>query len=193
MSGYCGCIATFKAVGGGIDTTPPSFGSITSDSTVAGSPVQLSCTVSDNVAVSSYLYSWNNTGAWRNQTAVAVSGTPVTAGFSGTLNATVGNVVSIRVYANDSSNNLGVSSQLSITLTSNAAVQLFSSVYTSPRLGSDAKPVIIGSNRYVCTDTGWGPGSGSNSHINVYSANSTWNGLTLLSTSPFVANDFYAS
>jgi hypothetical protein len=193
LTGYCGCIATFKAVGGGIDATPPLFGSIAYDSTVVASSVHLSCNISDNIAVSSYFYSWNNTGVWQNQTTVKVSGTPVTAIFLGTLNATVGNVVSTRVYANDSSNNWGVSSQLSLTLTSNAAVQLFSSVYTSPILGSDAKPVIIGSNRYVCTDTGWGPGSGSNSHINVYSANSTWTGLTLLSTSPFVANDFYVS
>ena len=37
------------------DTTPPAFGSITANTAVAGSPVQLNCPVSDNVAVSSYL------------------------------------------------------------------------------------------------------------------------------------------
>ena len=101
------------------DTTPPAFGSIGANTTIAGGPVRLSCLVSDDVAVSSYLYSWNNTGSWVNQTVVAVSGSPIATGFVGTWSSVAGAVVSVRVYANDSSNNWAVSDQYTFTLAPN--------------------------------------------------------------------------
>ena len=122
------------------DTTPPAFGSITANTAVAGSPVQLDCPVSDNVAVSSYLYSWNNTGSWVNQTVVAVSGSSVTTSFAGTWNSVAGSVVSVRVYANDSSNNWAVSAQYGFTLTPNTADT------TPPAFGSiTANTAVAGS------------------------------------------------
>ena len=94
------------------------FSSITGNSTDAGQPVQLSCTLTDDVAVSSYMFSWNNTGDWVNQTATSVSGASVTATLNGTWNSSAGSAIAVEVYANDSSNNWAVSPQYNFTLTS---------------------------------------------------------------------------
>jgi hypothetical protein len=87
------------------DTTAPTFGTITGNTTGAGLAVTLSCAVADDVAVSSYKFEWNNTGIPVNQTAVSASGASLTATFSGTWNTSIGNIVAVKVYANDSSNN----------------------------------------------------------------------------------------
>jgi hypothetical protein len=85
------------------DTTPPTFGSITANTTGAGLPIHLSCPVSDNIAVAYYWFSWNNTGTWQNQTKVSVSGSSVTATLNSVWNGTIGNTVTVKVYANDTS------------------------------------------------------------------------------------------
>jgi hypothetical protein len=107
-----------------VDTTPPTFGSMTANTTAAGAGANLSCMVSDNVAVSSYTYSWNNTGRWANQTAVSASGSSVAATLTGTWNSTSGNTVSVKVYANDTSNNWNASSQYNFTITPASAFKL---------------------------------------------------------------------
>lgn len=118
------------------DTTPPTYSALSSSSMVAGASCQLnstwtdetglattgnttllSCTINDNVAVDKVIYSWNNTGVWVNQTALSGSGISYIANFTGTWNSTVGNVVSVRIFANDSSNNWGTSSITNFTLT----------------------------------------------------------------------------
>ena len=100
------------------DTTPPTFGTITSNTTIAGNGVRLNCTITDDVAVANYSIAWNNTETWTNQSIVTVSGTPISAYFDGTWNATVGNVIEVQVWASDSSNNTAYSSVTYFTLTS---------------------------------------------------------------------------
>lgn len=95
------------------DGTNPTFGAITGNTTVAGAGVTYSCTISDNAGVSGYIASWNNTGAWVNGTWTSGSSGTLT----GTHNSTVGNKVSVIFYANDTSNNWGVSSTSTFTLT----------------------------------------------------------------------------
>jgi len=87
------------------DTTAPTFGTITANTTGAGASVTLSGAIADDVAVSSYKFEWNNTGTPQNQTAVAASGASLTATFSGTWNSSIGNVVAVKVYANDTTDN----------------------------------------------------------------------------------------
>jgi len=117
---WCGCIVTLKAVANGEDLTPPTFGTITANTTIAGNPVQLSCAVNDETEVSGSIFSWNNTESWTNQTWTAGE----SASLVGTLNGVVGNVVSAKVYANDTSDNWGTSSQYNFTLTSVDVVTL---------------------------------------------------------------------
>ena len=134
---YDGCIATFGDVPS--DLTPPTFGTITSNSTLAGNATQISCAISDNVAVSSWGFAWNNSGSWVDSSKFAVSGTSITALYNGTYNSTIGDKVSVRFWANDSSNNAAYSSIQTFLLHSNIATylnQLFnitnwtSSIYT---------------------------------------------------------------
>jgi hypothetical protein len=107
---------------------PPSFGSIIANTTVAGSPVQLSCQVNSAANVSYYIYSWNNTGSWTNQTATPftnfVNSSAAYATFAGTWNTAAGNRVSAKVYANDTYNNWNTSSQYNFTITPASASKL---------------------------------------------------------------------
>lgn len=100
---------------GPIDVTAPTFGSITSNSTVAGAGARFSCALTDETSISGYKSSTNNTGAWINQTWTSAPGKTVIGIFDLTLNNIVGNIVSVKVYANDTVNNWGVSSQYNFT------------------------------------------------------------------------------
>jgi hypothetical protein len=101
---------------GPIDITAPTFGSITSNSTVAGAGVRFSCkNVTDENFLSGYKFSTNNTGVWVNQTWTSAPGKTVIGIYDLTLNSIVANVVSVKVYANDTANNWGVSSQYNFT------------------------------------------------------------------------------
>jgi len=97
------------------DGNSPTFSSITANTTQADASVQLNVTISDNDAVSHFIYSWNNTGTWANQTTTAFSSNPCQ--LEGTWNSTIGNVISVKAYANDTSDNWAVSSQYDFTLT----------------------------------------------------------------------------
>lgn len=97
------------------DSTPPTFSTITANTTVANTPVQLTTSIFDNVEASHLIWSWNNTGTWANGTTTAFSSNPVT--FEDTWNDTVGNDVCVKVYANDTLDNWGVSTQYNFTLT----------------------------------------------------------------------------
>ena len=101
---------------GPIDITAPTFGSITSNSSVAGTRARFSCALTDATSISGYKFSTNNSGAWTNQTWRSAPGKTVIATFDLTLNKIVGNIVSVKVYANDTRNNRGVSSQYSFTI-----------------------------------------------------------------------------
>ncbi|MFA5365612.1 MAG: hypothetical protein WC325_10580, partial [Candidatus Bathyarchaeia archaeon] len=105
--------ATFTLTDGSV----PTFGIVTANSTLAGNATLLSCTVGDNVAVGTVIFEWNNTGTPTNQTALSGSGTSYIANLTGTWNGTFGNVVSVKVYANDSANNWAASGITNFTLT----------------------------------------------------------------------------
>lgn len=99
---------------------PPTFEQIIANTTVAGRPVELRCAVNSDINVSTYIYSWNNTGTWQNQTAAVfsdfINSTEANAIYIGTWNSTVGNTVSVIVYANDTDNNWAQSAQYNFTL-----------------------------------------------------------------------------
>jgi len=99
------------------DWTNPTVGSISASNIVAGTDVTLNSTITDTSGVDYVIPSWNNTGTWVNQTAIN-SGDSLSfqANFAGTWNNTVGSVVSVKFYANDTLNNWGSSSQFDFTL-----------------------------------------------------------------------------
>ena len=102
------------------ESSPPTFGTMTANATKTGQPVEITCVVNGACNLSSYMYSWNNTGTWENQTAVLfssfVNSTAANAFLVGTWNNTGGNTVSIILYANDTSNSWSKSTQFNFTL-----------------------------------------------------------------------------
>ena len=99
------------------DFTAPTIGAINATSQSIGSPVTLTSSITDDVGVDYVIPSWNNTGAWVNQTAIDAQGnTNYTATLTGNWNSTPGTVVSARFYANDTSNNWATGNQTDFAL-----------------------------------------------------------------------------
>lgn len=99
--------ATYSPTGG--DTLPPQFGTISANTTLAGNATQISCTLTDTASgVSAWGFAWNNSGSMVNSSKYAVSGSPVTALYNGTWNATASKVW-VQFWSNDTLNNAGYS------------------------------------------------------------------------------------
>lgn len=159
------------------DTAPPGFGTVTANVTYAGQPVQLSCPVSDNVALSVYRFSWNNTGTWQNQTDVSASGASVTALFNGTWNGTIGNVVSVKVYANDTSNNWAVSGATNFLLLDSIGPTYAGTSLNSTVAGSTGLFSVLWSDNVNVS------GSIFQSNMSGVLTNSSWVAFTVFHTS----------
>jgi hypothetical protein len=103
------------------DSAPPTYSSISANTTVAGALCSFNCLVNDDTNVSTYIFSTNNTGTWTNDSATTFSNffntTAAWANVTKTLNDAVGNVVSYLWYANDTSDNWSKTEQYNLTLT----------------------------------------------------------------------------
>jgi hypothetical protein len=127
------------------DISPPTFGSVYTNTTTTGQPCSFDCLVNDNTNVSSYIFSTNNTGSWVNDTVATFSSfynsTAAWANVTKTLKDTKGDTVGYLWYANDTSNNWGDSDQYNLTLTA---------PYT---LGLQLAPTAVTCRRYEETFT----------------------------------------
>jgi hypothetical protein len=85
------------------DSTPPTFSNPSINTTCAGKPVNISTTISDETALSGYIFSTNNTGTWVNTTWVSLTSGQLATNRT-TLNSTI-TIVNYTWYANDTSNN----------------------------------------------------------------------------------------
>jgi parallel beta-helix repeat protein len=87
------------------DTTPPTYSLNSTNSTLAGTPILHSLNWTDNVALSSYIFSFDNcTGTLANDSAVAFnSGT--WSNVTKTINSTISCTIRWCAYANDTLNN----------------------------------------------------------------------------------------
>lgn len=113
-------------------SSPPTYSSPSASSTAAGTNCVFSDFISSSVGLSFGIFSTNNTGHWQNDSAVAFSGaTSAWLNSTKTLNATVGNVVSARWFANDTSNDWSASSFLNITVTSGSLISTSENQYVS--------------------------------------------------------------
>ncbi len=119
---------------GAPDTTPPTYSTAGHTGVTAGSTVTFYAYFSDNVALSHYIFSTNNTGSWVNDTAVAFASTPGWGNVSKTLTETVGAVVQYRWYWNDTSGNWGDMTVKSLTTVGSSAPYTY--VFHGPYLDS---------------------------------------------------------
>jgi len=97
------------------DTTPPTYSDVGYNTTLAGQPCLFSCKWQDDTGLSGYIFSWNASGAWQNDTWTTLSSNPDWANVTKTLPSTVGVVVGFRWYCNDTSNNWNVTVVYTLT------------------------------------------------------------------------------
>lgn len=102
------------------DTTAPTFSSNSNNATGVRLPVKHSLLWADNIQLNGYIFSFDNcTGSFVNDTWVAFGST----GWSNvtkTISSTVGCTIQWKFYANDTSNNMAVSSTYNYVTTNNA-------------------------------------------------------------------------
>ena len=102
------------------DSTPPTIIGLTYNTTKNASACKFEAQFEDNIALSFYIFSTNNTGPWLNETAIIFITNPQTVAVTKTLNETVGNVVSFKWFGNDTTNNWNLTSVQNFTLTSSS-------------------------------------------------------------------------
>jgi len=101
------------------DTTAPTFASAANATGIQRySNITMNITISDETALSSYIFSWNDTGSWINDSAVTIAGTTWAGNTSKNITAAINTVVSWRYYANDTSNNWADSGTYTFTVPS---------------------------------------------------------------------------
>jgi len=89
-----------------VDSTPPTYSSNSTNSTLLGTPVKHNLYWQDNRGLSGYIFSFDNcTGHLVNSSWVAMTGTGNWSNVTKTINSTVGCIIRWCVYANDTSNN----------------------------------------------------------------------------------------
>lgn len=102
-----------------ITDNPPQYGAIAYNTTIKGASCNLSVVWNDDVNMSGYIFGWNNTGSFTNDTWTAI--TPVTnettVNVIKSISASVGVVLSFQEWANDTSNNWNTTGLQSFTVT----------------------------------------------------------------------------
>lgn len=98
------------------DTEPPTYSGVAHNTTIAGHAVEFSSYWDDNIALSHYIFCWNGTGSWANETAVAFGSTPSWANATKTL-PLAGTLVGYLWYVNDTSNNWATTLVFTLTTT----------------------------------------------------------------------------
>ncbi|TRZ54246.1 hypothetical protein D4Q76_02695, partial [archaeon] len=96
----------------------PTFALNSANTTIAGKPVNFSVKITDETALSGYIFETNNIGTWINTTWVALASGGTAQNIT-TLNSTAGLAINYSFYANDSSNNWAVGRWSIITIPAN--------------------------------------------------------------------------
>ena len=92
-----------------ITTNPgaPTYSNIATNTTNAGAVCLFSSYWQDNVQLSGFIFSTNNTGTWINETWTSLSGSASWANITKTLNSTIHITIGYRWYCNDTGDNWG--------------------------------------------------------------------------------------
>jgi hypothetical protein len=166
-----------------IDTTPPTYSQNSTNSTVAGTPVEFRLRWTDDVGLSKGVLSLDNcTGSFVNQTWQSLSGTNAWMNNTYAINTSVGCTIRWEVYANDTANHWNTSLEYSF-ITIDIPPKYFDSSTNSTEAG---KPVEfrlrwtdnIGLSKFIfsfdnCTGSfvnateGWQPMTGTGNWSNV--------------------------
>ncbi len=126
-----------------LDVNPPSYLALGHNNTVAGEPTMFSCLWSDNVGLSGFIFSSNNTGIWVNSTWTGFAS--AWSNVSVPLNSTVGAVIQYGFYANDTSDNWNqtVAGVLEVTAPLDIDPPLIDSVSHDPIAPDDGEETTV--------------------------------------------------
>jgi peptidylprolyl isomerase len=100
------------------DVKAPTVSSTHIDAVTAAATCKFSSYWSDNVGLSGYIFSTNNTGTWVNDTMKSLNGMAAWANTTKTLNSNVGGVIGYRWYCVDSNNKWSSTGIKTLTTTS---------------------------------------------------------------------------
>jgi len=136
------------------DTTPPTYSSLGTNTTLAGHPCKFYCKWQDNVALSGYIFGTNNTGTWHNETWTSLSGNPTWSNVTKTLNSTVGIKIAYRFWTNDTSNNWADTGLTFLTTSSESVtIEVYDSWVSDSRIDYGAQVTIKFRLRYNTNQT----------------------------------------
>jgi hypothetical protein len=88
------------------DIEPPEYSILAHSNTMANQPTEFSCLWSDDVGLSGFVLSTNNTGTWVNSTWMSLGGTSGWSNLTQTISPTA-ELIQYKFYCNDTSNNWG--------------------------------------------------------------------------------------
>jgi len=104
----------------GNDTNNP-YWTNPSDNSTSETPkineyIQMNLTLNDDVNLSTYIFSWNGTGSWQNDSLQSISGTEYNMSITKQVGLPRNNTVGWRVYFNDGGNNTNISDIFTFTV-----------------------------------------------------------------------------
>ena len=114
---YFDCVSVSDTKIGLEDTAKPTYSNVATNTTQANSTCLFSTLWSDDVGLSHYIFSTNDTGTWSNETAVAFVANPDWSNVTKTLNNTIGLTIGWIFFANDTSNNWNNTGTQTLTTT----------------------------------------------------------------------------
>ncbi len=117
-----------------VDTIEPSFSNEETNASLMkiNGNAQFNITVTDNGAgLNYYIFSWNGTGAWDNNTQGAISGNSIKLTIDRYTSLSYGNVISYIWYVNDSAGNQNQSLLRTFTV-ANTDITLYNAINGSP-------------------------------------------------------------
>jgi hypothetical protein len=130
------------------DTIAPTYSNIAHSTTTVGVSCTFSCKWQDNIALSGYVFSWNGTGTWQNNTWTALTGNPAWANVTKTLPSNPGTVVGYKWYCNDASDNWNETSINTLTTTPASSYPTYDPVSVSHNTTVANEPCEFSSEWY---------------------------------------------
>jgi len=165
------------------DTTLPTYSDVGTNTTEADQPCLFHAKWTDDMGLSGYIFSTNNTGTWTNDTWTPLSGVSDWSNVTKTLDSTVGARVEYMFYCNDTSDNLGSTTIQSLIVTEpiiwyNSELSLLVS----------SSPALVGYKVNVVGRLSYDGGSGiPNAPVELYysgTGGESWNFITSTTTNP---------
>jgi hypothetical protein len=137
------------------------YNNIGYNTTVAGKPVLFSSLWQDDAGLSGFIFSWNGTGTWTNNTWTGLSGKSSWANATKTLSSTVGASVGFKWYCNDTDSYYTSTPTQWLTTTSPIQPVIFGKT----TIGASTDTVPVG---YVWAVRFQAPGDGRATRISAY-------------------------